>query len=565
MSMSQRIYVETNFPNGAGSKKCGTHLNFLSDSVAAPVLNAIDDPPFVAKRYPSDTGSPVGNSAHTLSRLHDKSGKQAVLQSSPYILCLYPCDDEGLLVAILHITHRGICLNRYSIVPGHQQDRENFPTENLSLTQNPTQSAASTKGGYAASNCLFEELSVKVPDKHETAALGPPFQGTTHSSTVNSSLGFQFHGSSPQVFGISLDASYECFIDGTIVGSATTLKQMPGDNDSDLLCNGTSFIEEKEYTLALNVTHTAGGGPLSALWLDYITYVPSTSAPLRSATVLVDRSDPAIAKTKQKLVKHKYFKVRLDPKGTSVSWVGFTPQMPLEPTSHATYSIDKANPVVFGLPSGSSSENLTNQVIFTSPTLSSGPHSLEVTYLGNSATPPLTLNHLVIANVSTASAQVPPATSASTDKPSVSAPIGAIIGGVIGGIAVLCFAISLLRRRSRQRKTGHGRFGNVDDTTTPPQLTPFEAMPSRPAMTEASNRALKVHHSPMMNLELNPPIFFDRPLGFYDPGATPRVQTPNQQELPLRTPPVEAVYEPGRGARSAISNTSDPPPSYASR
>ncbi|KAF8889248.1 hypothetical protein BD779DRAFT_1520612 [Infundibulicybe gibba] len=84
-------------------------------------------------------------------------------------------------------------------------------------------------------------------------------------------------------------------------------------------------------------------------------------------------------------------------------------------------------------------------------------------------------------------------------------------------------------------------------------------------MVEARTRTAKAHRSPIVDPPgLNPPIPLDRPLAFDDPDATPRAQTPNQQELPLRAPHIEMVHEPDRGASVASDEVVEPPPSYAS-
>ncbi|KAF8880157.1 hypothetical protein BD779DRAFT_1473968 [Infundibulicybe gibba] len=411
---------------------------------------------------------------------------------------------------------------------------------------------------------------------------GPPFQNTTHLSNSTSSLSLQFQGSSPQVFGASTanaDSFYECFIDGTSIGSTTAIQTFFGNNE--LLCDGTSFVEEKEYTLMLNISHAGG----RLVWFDYVTYIPSTSVPLGSATALVDRLDPAIVYSAGpgewgidslgSFTQSNGSSVTFNFTGTSVSWVGFTPKIPLrQPSSNAVYSIDRADPVAFRLDGLRFSDNLTNQVFFTSPVLSPGPHSLEVTYQGNSTAPPLTLSYLVVANlnVSTTSASPqPPVTSlpatSSANKPRMSAPIGAIIGGVIGGVAVLCLAAFLLQRRNRQRKISHKRFGtDHDGTATPSHLIPFDAAPSWPAVAKARNRTAKAHRSLIVDPPgLNPFTFLDRPSGPDNPDATPRAQLPNQQALSLHTPRAEVVHEPDRGPRSITSDeAADPPPSYAS-
>ncbi|KAF8889257.1 hypothetical protein BD779DRAFT_1799856, partial [Infundibulicybe gibba] len=164
---------------------------------------------------------------------------------------------------------------------------------------------------------------------------GQPFWGTTHLSLANSSLttsslSLQFQGSSPQVFGTNTGTPYECFIDGTSIGSSSTATTEVGDFDS-LLCDGTSFVEGKEYTLTLNVTQKAS----IPFWFDYVTYIPSASVPLGSATVLVDRHDPAIAysllgwsvdtlgqEDLDRFTQTNGTGLTFNFTGTSVSWVG---------------------------------------------------------------------------------------------------------------------------------------------------------------------------------------------------------------------------------------------------
>ncbi|KAF8880169.1 hypothetical protein BD779DRAFT_1100045 [Infundibulicybe gibba] len=408
---------------------------------------------------------------------------------------------------------------------------------------------------------------------------GLPFQNTTHVTTTTSSLSLrlQFRGSQPQVFGTG--TQYECFVDDTSIGLDVVLILAA----NVLLCDGASFFEAKEYTLTLNVTR----GIETGFSLDYITYIPSTSDPLGSATVLVDKFDPAVVYRRAMdldwssgplpdrlqvdsvtamsantgmFTRANGSSLTFNFTGTSVTWVGFIPgQMASNQlTSNAIYSIDNAEPVPFSF--HASTFNLTNQVLFTSPTLNPGPHSLEVTHQGNATTPPLVLDHFIVANnvttpsvppVASASSQ-PPAvsstaatTSTSTNKPSTSVPIGAIVGGAIGGIAVLCLAAFLLRRRIRHR------FGTDRDNTSTPHLMPFDATSSGRTVAKAGDRTLKVHRSPMADPpELN---------------AAPQAENFNQRDPLLRvTPPAETVHE-DRSARSVTDGVADPPPSYVSQ
>ncbi|KAF8880042.1 hypothetical protein BD779DRAFT_1764163 [Infundibulicybe gibba] len=316
--------------------------------------------------------------------------------------------------------------------------------------------------------------------------------------------------SSPQVFGTSSNTTHECFIDGTSIGSTPgpqTLADGSTIESDDLLCDGTKFTDGKEHILS------------SIALVHYITYIPSAPVQPESAIVLVDRLNPAIVYNL----------------GTSVSWVGYTPLS--NQSTSATYSIDGGEPELFRL--NGSSRGLLDQMFFTSPNLSPGPHSLEVVYQGDNTTLPLTLNHFVIANNGTTSSQPPSVSSiiaTGSDKSNGSAPVGAIIGGVIGGIA------------GSDISDGH--------STPLPHITPFEAMPSAPAMTEAGNGILKVQR-PLM---AGPTDLLGGPSSDNNPNRTPWARNSNQRKVPPRISPIETSHE----TRSIPDEAIDPPPSYVS-
>ncbi|KAF8873185.1 hypothetical protein BD779DRAFT_1679327 [Infundibulicybe gibba] len=265
----------------------------------------------------------------------------------------------------------------------------------------------------------------------DTLSNGLPFQNITHSTNTTSSLSLQFRGSQPQVFGTSMGVQYECFVDDTSIGS-TADDTVIGMNNL-ILCDGAQFFEAKEYTLTLNVTHELDG---MRFYFDYITYIPSTSDPLGSATVLVDKFDPAVVYTQGDWLPGRLLgqldlfngstapPVNIGTHSTSLGHLFLPGQN--QSTSNAIYSIDKIESASFSI--HASTVNLTHQVLFTSPTLDPGPHSLEVTHLGNATTPPLVLDHLVVTNnVST------PSAATSANKPSTSVLIGTIVGGIVGG------------------------------------------------------------------------------------------------------------------------------------
>ncbi|KAF8880043.1 hypothetical protein BD779DRAFT_1474037 [Infundibulicybe gibba] len=406
---------------------------------------------------------------------------------------------------------------------------------------------------YSDSGQWTPTMGVSSPGTQGIDTNGPPFQNTarfTNITSGTSSLSFRFQGSSPQVSGTSLGIAYECFIDGTSIGSTPGSQAVAGGSiiqDNALLCDGIQFSEEGEYTLTLNVSSTVGD--TTVLWFDYITYIPSTSVQLGSDTILVDRLDSAIAYnmgswvTASSLYNLARFTqvnnsgLTFNFTGTSVSWVGYTP-MSNQSTS-AMYSIDSGEPEIFRL--NASPHNLSDQVLFTSPNLNPGLHSLEVVYQGDNDTPPLALNYLVVANNRLTPSQtpsVPPTIATSSNKLNGSTPVGAIIGGVIGGIAVLCLAAFLLWRRNRQQRSGgRGELAvDRDHAEAPAYIMQFNAMPSGPTMTEGGSRISKVHHTQMEVRGLNRQIFL----------------------------PHASSTETYRDMRNTVDEAVDPPPSYVS-
>ncbi|KAF8880046.1 hypothetical protein BD779DRAFT_1676102 [Infundibulicybe gibba] len=406
---------------------------------------------------------------------------------------------------------------------------------------------------------------------------GPAFWNATRVALGTASLSFRFNGSSPQVFGTSLGAGLECFVDGTSIGS--TGGPLSGNNsqsqDSDLLCDGSTFVEGREHILTLNVS--AVPQLETKLWLNYITYIPFASVP-PGATTLVDRLDPAITywpvkkwNTPSDLYAYATFTqvngsyLKFNFNGTSVSWVGYTPGQ--EPPTNATYSIDGSEWVPFLLNTPPSGLNMSNQVFFTLPDLSPGPHSLVVMHRGDNTSAPLTLNHFVITSASASS--LPPAMSsavATNHKINVSI-LEAIVDGTIGGIVVLCIVAFLLWRRNHRRRFGNREWLDIekDNGKLPPHVTPFDAMPSDPTMAETRSCIPKAHFVPIGNsFELSPHNVHDSPSGIAQPGAVPKSRNCNVWKALPRIPPAVLVREDSRGAGGTADGHVDPPPSYAS-
>jgi hypothetical protein len=211
--------------------------------------------------------------------------------------------------------------------------------------------------------------------------------------------------------------------------------------------------------------------------------------------------------------------------GISLIWLGFYLNSLPTASTTATYAIDGQSPITFNL-NGASSEATGlqyNQIFFQVDELSSGSHTLDVVYQGNSTTTPLTLYILQVQNNASSHtaassstgtlSQSPIASSsssgavfstliptrsssvtssaiggistngssnASSDTTNGASNLGSIIGGVIGGLGLLIFAVLavlfLRQRNSRSQKT---------DTIVKPFLGPSTTLP--PPLTQHSS------------------------------------------------------------------------------
>ncbi|KAF8912162.1 hypothetical protein CPB84DRAFT_1742776 [Gymnopilus junonius] len=104
-------------------------------------------------------------------------------------------------------------------------------------------------------------------------------------------------------------------------------------------------------------------------WFDYIQYIPSVTVNLANSDL-----------------------------STSLTWVGFYDNSLSLSATTATYSVDDQNPVPFNLngvaAQGSGIQD--NQILFQTPQLSAGKHTIQVVYQGNNQTAPLSLYILEI-------------------------------------------------------------------------------------------------------------------------------------------------------------------------
>lgn len=118
-----------------------------------------------------------------------------------------------------------------------------------------------------------------------------------------------------------------------------------------------------------------------------------------------------------------------------------------------------------------------------------GPHTLTVTYNGDTAKTPLVLGSLVIQNNTASSSTTGSASAAqATDKTTSETP--AIVGGVIGGVVCLLIVIFLVlyRRRRQANKERREDVNGPSDYVPATQVIPYDPPSRLPAkVLEASN------------------------------------------------------------------------------
>ena len=185
--------------------------------------------------------------------------------------------------------------------------------------------------------------------------------------------------------------------------------------------------------------------------------------------------------------------------GSYVEVRGFqTPTMPRLP-SDATYSIDGGPSVPFiiqpyqdkfrGLPESRTLYRV-NQVE-TAP-VPSGDHMLEITFLGNSSTVPLTVDYLLVGFGGAKPSTNPTIRGGSSGVEAKKPAVGAIVGGIVGGlvvIGIITAAIWFFRRRRKEvRPLAH------PTSARDPDLTQTQFIPS--SMFSRDDRSSFQPHPP---------------------------------------------------------------------
>ncbi|KAF9563380.1 hypothetical protein CPC08DRAFT_760934 [Agrocybe pediades] len=240
---------------------------------------------------------------------------------------------------------------------------------------------------------------------------GPVYDGTLHGTNSSASLEYSFNGTQVTIYGTNnhldtsgvLDPAWECFIDGISIGSANLVVTV---ENNWVLCEQDD-LHDGAHMLSVNATTKR-----QTFWFDSIRYRPSPTMSLESATVLVDNSDVGLQNSYSadwmplfdiaNMTNSAYATFSFNFTGISLAWYGLIPIDSAHPFQYDTtgvYVLDGGTPTTFVL-QRLRSDTVTqyNQKFFETPPLLPGPHNIVVTYLGNSATTPLTLDYLIIHN-----------------------------------------------------------------------------------------------------------------------------------------------------------------------
>ncbi|KAJ7439766.1 hypothetical protein FB451DRAFT_145463 [Mycena latifolia] len=313
---------------------------------------------------------------------------------------------------------------------------------------------------------------------------GPIYNGTSSATTSNSNLTFAFNGTSILVQGTikvatdannATDPTWSCLVDGITIPSPDPTFSSQENNWP--LCRQDT-IASGSHVLTVQVT--SKGRPF---FLDSLVYTPPENALFESAVLIYPHWDPTINFTSgwkedgEELTQTQNAQVTLSFHGTSASLLGHIPnQYPPNATS-ASYTIDGGAPVTFPLKGLASAQSSTqyNSLLFTTPTLSNGPHNLTVTHSGDVDHTPLVVKWFYVTNTTSdplvsqqpvSSGTMPSPTSSSSPSitPISRSKTGAIVGEVVGSLILLALLAGLFvwRHRKRRRRGTGGALASAE-------------------------------------------------------------------------------------------------------
>ncbi|KAJ7107900.1 hypothetical protein C8R44DRAFT_320710 [Mycena epipterygia] len=302
---------------------------------------------------------------------------------------------------------------------------------------------------------------------------GPIYNGTSHASSSNSTLSFAFNGTTILVQGtvdVSTDANgvmdptWNCFVDGTGIPPKT----FDAIENNWQLCQ-LDGMASGSHVLTIQVTSKG-----RTFYLDSLVYTPTPDTVFESAVLIYPHADPAVnfssgwKEDGQQLTQTKDAQ---EPKltvlsGTSVTMFGQVYNQYATNATSASYTIDGGAPTTFhlpGLPSNQSDDQY-NQVIFTVPALSNGPHTLTVTHGGDINHTPLPCHGFWVTNTTSLASQTSVSSfgpSMPTQSPNFSegtsgrrSKDGAIVGGVVAGLLMLVILTGIYLWHLRRKRRG---------------------------------------------------------------------------------------------------------------